>query len=274
MPINEMELKKHISLRSNKDIFDLCVHFFRDKNLKINHLNYIKKFNDGTIFYLCSNHDWLLHYYKKSYTSIGAFERNSALTNFKYVLWNSLDSDDQILTDSRDMIGIEHGITIVDKLSDGFGFYNFATTRQTHYVNNEYINNIDALNEFIRVFKEKAGSILKEASSSRFIIPKSANQGLQIYNCPESSAAYERKERGIYLDKLLFNAHLTPRELECLNWCVDGLTIADIAVKMNISPRTAQTHIENIKSKLGCQNMFQLGYTLAKIRHLVFGHIP
>ena len=47
---------------------------------------------------------------------------------------------------------------------------------------------------------------------------------------------------------------LTERELQCLTMAARGLTSDDIAVKLKISPRTVQNHMDALRSKLGAAN--------------------
>jgi DNA-binding CsgD family transcriptional regulator len=45
--------------------------------------------------------------------------------------------------------------------------------------------------------------------------------------------------------------HLSPREIECLQWAAVGKSDADIAVLVGIKPATAHFHIERAKKRLG-----------------------
>jgi DNA-binding CsgD family transcriptional regulator len=51
---------------------------------------------------------------------------------------------------------------------------------------------------------------------------------------------------------------VTKREKECINGLIDGLTAKEIAKILNISHRTVEKYIENIKFKLECKNLKQL----------------
>lgn len=55
---------------------------------------------------------------------------------------------------------------------------------------------------------------------------------------------------------------LTQREQQCLLHALKGLTAKRIAKLINISHRTVETHLENIRRKYGCSNKLEL---LAKI---------
>jgi DNA-binding NarL/FixJ family response regulator len=53
------------------------------------------------------------------------------------------------------------------------------------------------------------------------------------------------------------DAELTPRELEVLELLSEGLTQAQIAMQLVISPRTVGTHIQNLLGKLGVHSRAQ-----------------
>jgi DNA-binding CsgD family transcriptional regulator len=270
-------LNNHISFNSNHDILQICKNFFFRKRIQINHLNYIQRNDDGTILYLCSNQNWLAHYFKMGYPSIGAFEQNKAFDNLKHVLWGSLDKRDQILIDSKEMLNIEHGITIVDKLQAGIGFYNFGAHQGTPLLLNQYLNHIEDLHEFVSYFKETALDLLVKASKSRFTLPTDKNiKILLLHN--ESPVSNDKDLYKEHKSKLLVNADerifLTAKENECVEWYFKGKTSSEIAILMGISKRTVETHMEKIKRKLKCSNMFQLGYAIAKIKYQNLGFIP
>jgi DNA-binding CsgD family transcriptional regulator len=50
---------------------------------------------------------------------------------------------------------------------------------------------------------------------------------------------------------------LTPREIEALNWTMDGKTAWELGQILGISERTAVLHINNAMHKLGCVNKHQ-----------------
>lgn len=52
-------------------------------------------------------------------------------------------------------------------------------------------------------------------------------------------------------------AHLTPRELECLRWTMEGKTAWEAGTILGISERTAVLHINNAMHKLDCSSKHQ-----------------
>ncbi|WP_024509976.1 autoinducer binding domain-containing protein [Bradyrhizobium sp. ARR65] len=53
----------------------------------------------------------------------------------------------------------------------------------------------------------------------------------------------------------LAGSELTQRERQCLTWVARGKTIADIAVLVQIRPRTVVFHLENARRKLGAASI-------------------
>lgn len=51
--------------------------------------------------------------------------------------------------------------------------------------------------------------------------------------------------------------HLTPRELECLRWTMEGKTAWEVGTILSISERTAVLHINNAMRKLDCSSKHQ-----------------
>jgi DNA-binding CsgD family transcriptional regulator len=63
----------------------------------------------------------------------------------------------------------------------------------------------------------------------------------------------DKKHGGIFQ-----NRYLTYREIECASWVAQGLTNREIGSHMQLSPRTVEGYIENLKKKLGCYSKVQL----------------
>ena len=70
----------------------------------------------------------------------------------------------------------------------------------------------------------------------------------------------------IQKQKLLIGSlYLTVREYECVDYLIRGKTAEEIAIILNISRRTAETHVQNIKRKMNCYNQLRLGYLLGRL---------
>lgn len=60
--------------------------------------------------------------------------------------------------------------------------------------------------------------------------------------------------------------YLTRKEAKILLMLMEGQRTKEIAWHLELSQHTVNTHLANIKAKLGCNSMFQLGVTLGELR--------
>jgi two-component system, NarL family, nitrate/nitrite response regulator NarL len=60
------------------------------------------------------------------------------------------------------------------------------------------------------------------------------------------------------------SAELTPRQREIMDGMVEGLTNAQIADRLGISPSTVTNHIADVRRKLGLHNRVQLAVWAAR----------
>lgn len=52
--------------------------------------------------------------------------------------------------------------------------------------------------------------------------------------------------------------YFTKREAECMVWLLKGKTIGGVATILNLSPRTVEYYMKNMKTKIGCRTKFEL----------------
>lgn len=63
-----------------------------------------------------------------------------------------------------------------------------------------------------------------------------------------------RDLRMYYLGNQFPNVYLTKREAECMFWLMQSNTIGEAAAKMELSARTVEFYVKNLKLKLNCKN--------------------
>jgi two-component system response regulator NreC len=104
-----------------------------------------------------------------------------------------------------------------------------------------------------------AGYVLKDASTTEVAqAVREVAAGRRYLSQPLSERAievYAEKAQSAPLD--LYET-LTTREREVLQLCVEGCSSTEMATRLGISPRTADTHRANLMRKLGLQNQTAL----------------
>ncbi len=103
------------------------------------------------------------------------------------------------------------------------------------------------------------GYVLKGVHSSELVTAvRRAGEGQRYLSRPMSDSVieeYMRRDEAAVVDPYV---GLTAREREVLHLAAEGLTSAQIAERLTISPRTAETHRSNLMRKLGLHNQAEL----------------
>lgn len=77
-----------------------------------------------------------------------------------------------------------------------------------------------------------------------------------------------QERRKYYLGKQFPEIYLTQREAECVFWIMKGLTNKQTADKMELSSRTIEYYLRNVRTKLNCYSKAHLIRVLHKAHFL------
>ena len=199
------------------------------------------------------NPDFVELYFSKKFYNIDIHQ--SIYHDQRYIIWDTVERDsklDEVYSDFKSF-SLGHSFTIIYSHPKGCKhYYDFSARLGNDKINQSYLKNISFLKKFILYFTEKINSHkgLKAAHDIKFTMSEEYQE--EIKHEPILSLPLSR----IYFSQ---DTYLTMREVECLNWLSQGKTIEEIAIILSISTRTMKAHIVNMKKKLDCKNLFQLG---------------
>lgn len=160
-------------------------------------------------------------------------------------------------------LGMQHSIynalVVVDRIEDYFRVCCFGTKGNKNTVINYFLNAIPMLKRFVNYFEVAGEHLISHYSdASKIIMPHYADKLiLTVQDHQELS----------YMDDWFFalpptskggHSSITEREKECLVLLSQGYTMKKAAVKLNISHRTVEQHLRNIKEKLKLSTRNQL----------------
>lgn len=246
---------------SNQNMTDICKPL---SYIKTDYFLYVKTFKDGSHIELTTNAGWSEVFYKHKYYEIDVFGETSNNKQSGIFLWSALPCQ-KIFTVKRELFSINSGITLATTSKNISEFYHFGSKTQSAIATNFYLNNIDLIKHFIFYFKDKATSLIRSLESKRIHILR-GSQPLSTFSDLERRNFLQKTTIDrYYFDPDVPNKHLTRREVECLNWFIYGKTAAETAMLLNITKRTVEAHLENIKLKLNCFKQGSLGYKYANL---------
>lgn len=234
------KIKKHISLSACQEICEIMLPMLKKHGITV--FNYYRMYFDGGMIRLSTERIWTEHFFKKNYANQLTIPESYLAKSLNYYIWLAEDCS-EILLDAAINFNIANGISIAEKQEDSIEFFCFGSTRDNYQIiNNFYINNLDLLLNYSRYFKEKAKHWLKLAEEKRIIL---------------SSVKHSTKENNLILQKNYQN-NLTERQTDCAFLLIKGMKYKEIARKLKLSPRTVETHLNHLKTKLNCSNKTQL----------------
>jgi DNA-binding CsgD family transcriptional regulator len=228
--------------------------------LGITYFTFDRTYTDGAHLRLTSAGEWVEYYYRQKLYDMAIFEKTPAMFTNGVLFWSWLKREP--VYSKAALHDIDHGLTIVQSHRLYCDFFHFGT-----YVNNPIpeatlLSQLDCLHKFIAVFKQKARDLIKKAEAARFILPTKLNTKFEIKDVVAAnnlSALKQGEIKRFYLGDEFGDEYLTGKEMQIMLHLCNGNKLVDVAKMLFISEKTAETHIGNIKSKLKCRTMFELG---------------
>lgn len=271
--MNGIDLNDHHSLTTSIDVKNICRPLYM---LGLSYFTVDRIFNDGSRAILTTAPDWIHHYYISQYYTSPLFTKIRNYHGFNYFLWSSLNR--YPIYDAASEFDIDHGITLVFEEEKYVDYYNFGAPKNSQIVTDNYImENIIYLKRFVYYFKDKAEKLIKKSSTERIIIPEKIldfpikDNSLALSAIPNYDSFINLTHvKKFYLGENFDNTYLTFQELKCIELLIDGKSSKQISTCLNISSRTVETHIANIKEKFKCNTLCELGIKIAKLGVLDF----
>lgn len=239
-----------------------------ERHFGITYFLFVRELNNGKRMWLTNNGAWSEHFYAKEYYQISAFENPAQKKTAGIYPWQFLKGQ-EVFQEAREYFNIDHGATLVEIYPDKTEFFHFASFPKNYQVNQLYTEHKDVLYLFVKFFKDKAKNLITQLENKTIDIPMPSSS-----LCIPAEADFTQEQVAkfvqtiandrYYLYQEPHSVYLTQKELECMKWSVKGKTSEEIALLMNISKRTVEAHMENVKQKMNCYKQFQLGYKLGK----------
>jgi DNA-binding CsgD family transcriptional regulator len=262
--IELIDLKKMPLVTESQSVKQIC------KPLKLFGITdfwFMRGYPNGTFLDLGTHLPWATLFFENFYQLKYEKKDMEMHTFFRegMALWDH-NPENKIWQEGKEF-SLGHGISIAKHTNAYVDIYAFYTTQNNHKMNDFYINHLTILEKFILYFNEKAQSLIKKADNNRFIMPDKYREK-SVKKVSDTALIQEfliriGKERHS-LNTVSYKP-LTYKELECLAWLCMGKSSEEIALILNRSKRTIETHINNMKIKLNCTKATSLIYTAVSL---------
>lgn len=251
-------------------------------SLTANGFTFMRIYEDGSRIFLSDSAAWVKYFVDNNFFRISGYKKFTYIP--KFTLWKHWPKEDlefqKFMRDAKTTFSHDNCLNIIQLRNNFLNSFCFRAHENNDQINNIFINNIEPIERFLEDFLLQANDIITQLELSKVLVDEKRvviNNELKE-NCTNISTmktAALHENQFLILDET-GKKKLSLRESECIILRYRGLTNKLIAQKLNISPRTVEQHIENIKNKTLMQNIPNiLNYILSfsKNRYIISSNI-
>ncbi len=244
---NPKDFEKHLILDVNVEIHRICQPLFDKLNLA--YFNYSRIYPDGSFLGLMSSREYAQIFIENMHRAkiLSPKPRANLKAETVISLW-SQRAEPWVMKALADL-GIYHPIMFSEVGAEFTENFVFASKHDRALTIENYFNNLLTLQRFRDYFRSVADKIIAKADqldNRIFLAQKHHPFDLEDFIEPFNPDAKDNTKFQIGKH----NVNLTAKQKECLDYLAKGLSAKEIALRMHISPRTVETHLEHIKIKL------------------------
>lgn len=265
--------KKNIYIRS-QFIDERIKSFSADlKNYGVNFFTYSRVYKDNKFIFLCDNEDWYKVKLENNLFDFNGFVCVNEIksNNFsKYVVSGTPQEDVKLLSYMH-TLGLWNSIDYYWVTDHYIEVTHFGGALHNPCMINFYINNSLLLEYYIFLFRQKFHDIL-EPPDDILLIPLNDKmpdfeENQEIFNALLTN---DLKNFPLTIKNQVYS--ISRRQAQCLGLCLYGKTAKEIARFLDISFRTVEDHISNLKYKTEHTSLSSLlsSLTPSQISQLIY----
>lgn len=254
-------LSKYTMMSSANDMFDLVNPL--NSLIKITHFSCHRVYKDNSRTHISTHPSFIDFYHKNKFYKLASTSLPfDSYESGYYIIDNVKTNDLKVIIDATTkLFDYYHPFVIIKKNAEYCEFFYFSTNLENYGANNFYLNNIELFEDFIFYFKSKACKLLNKIDAERFIYPQQKkyieeNPFYNNFNLDKNKFMEKIKLNSYKIDNI--NASVSHREIQCLSYIKKGYTNKAIASILDISPRTVESYINNLKLKLNKSSKLEL----------------
>jgi DNA-binding CsgD family transcriptional regulator len=219
-------------------------------NTQITDFSYLRFSPDGSVTNLTTDINWIQFRFTENIKYKILFESDlttSTLDKPHLYLWpNEIQSP---LLGALHHYGIWNGCNIYIPSENQIEVFSFASSRDNTNAQSFCVNHLNLLMKYILYFKSHQTDLIQKnlkgnSLHTDIVFPKI------IQSNPHPMDWLQNELTTLFLDE---QVRLTHRELACCYYLIQGFSLKAIANKLQISPRTVETHLNHTKIKTNCQ---------------------
>lgn len=269
--MNINKILQHPTVVHQDSLLEICKPLNKLNIIYFSHVHIDKDNNMSTIGL---SPKFFQEYFKHEFQQYDLHQAPLTLNNHdSYIIWDTIkvvpSSHTKKMQEIFNQFNHAHTFSIIRTFLGAKDYYHFSAKISDDFMNNHYLQILQELYLFINYFSEKVQQHkeLKVAYQIKFPI-KSTSGGFSWETGLEENILQDFHNE-IFTERFYFDyiRYLTKKEKECIYWISQGKIEEEIGIILQITKRTVKEHIKNIKLKLNCKTLFQLGMMYNKLIH-------
>lgn len=231
------------------EVKEICDTYFGHLGLNLNYFGTGLTFKDGRYDFLLSKIDWGINHIIDNDFPPAGYINFDKIENSIILPHLHADSDmgwtEGAIRNASERFGIRNLMLIFRKYDDHIQAFFFDLHEpNAHEI---FVNHFDIFENFIFYFKDKAQDLIKLTSKNRAMVSDK--------NKKKEGALLTRQNNTLFPTQYFLRRNgrdsaISPREYECLKLLAHGAKFKEVSNTLNISSRTVDTYVGNLKKKL------------------------
>ncbi|MCE5317937.1 MAG: LuxR C-terminal-related transcriptional regulator [Parachlamydia sp.] len=233
----------------------------------INYFTYHSITEDGLWRPLVSRPDYAAYYTEKQLCLYDPCLLHPRCYRPGVLFWTQFTQDldlKKVMAKAMRQHGMAHGYLIVEPQATSCEFFGFTAPPEMENIYDVYVNQLPLLKKFCRYFKQQLEPILR-------LIDRDPIDLLALKGKAFSEAEgnpFVTPDTTRFVASLDSFCSLSKQERRCLSHYLDVSRMSDVAELMQLSVRTVEFYLSNIKGKLRCDDKIELLKKAKELRSL------
>jgi DNA-binding CsgD family transcriptional regulator len=252
---------KHFSINTAKQVLEIGASFL--KEFKQAFFGYDRVYDDGTCFRLSTNTE-LLNYLYEHKNMITAPIPHELIDKdkFTFIVPDQVEIIKPAFLEFKKKFKVNGVVNFIEKKLGYYDQFWFNSYDDFSNSANTYINNMESIQKFHLLFKDKASDLIRKADQDRFKLDPGTLSNLKGLVTKELSLLTDLEGKDLAKIRSVSDnfvpIRFSKREKECIAFILLGLTSSEIASHLRLSVRTVEYYIDNVKNKIGCTRKLEI----------------
>jgi DNA-binding CsgD family transcriptional regulator len=243
-------------------------------HLGITYFTYHRIDQDGHYTVLVDRPDWAEYYVEKEFYKIDPFLRSPDFFESDICFMDEKGTAQVqafVRKEYQNFFKSDPGLIFIEKSETFVEFFGFTGNYNLNQLKHLFSNDLYLLKKFTTYFKDELKAPLIEMQLAPNSLPELKGNDyffkpLCLKNTDDQHHQFLCKI-GLQ-EEIRWSENLTQRERQCLQHLLNGKNAKETAALLNLSPRTVEFYLENIKVKFNCSNKGEIFTKASSLKQL------